>query len=109
MSTAAQIGIPTQTVRSATYQEIYSNHAKLALTPFDIQITLGHTSEQPPGVPVIEDDVVIRLSPQMCKNLSISLSMALKAWESQFGTIILTGKKPEDVVAAVQAMVSKEG
>jgi hypothetical protein len=101
--TSAELGTPTATFRSQNFREVYASHLKMGLTPYDFVITLGHPSEQPPGTAIIEEDVVIRLSPQFCKHLSINLAKAVETWESQFGDIKLPAKKPEDVLAAIQA------
>ena len=84
-----------QFVRSQAYFDVYSNHTKLQITPFDISIIFGRIDEFPGMGNVIEDMGIVRLSPAHFKLLTASLQSTLENWEKLFGEITTIGSEQD--------------
>ena len=59
---------------------------------FDFFITFSKIIEPTTGVNSIEDQCVVRMSPQQFKNIIDYATKALDAWEASFGVIQTTTK-----------------
>jgi hypothetical protein len=102
------LGLPSKIENAADFRELYVNHIQLAMTPFDLLITFGHIYEGTEAQPAVKNDVAIRVSPQTFKTLSVNLAGAIAAWESQFGPISVTNRRPEDVLASLKTFMKKQ-
>jgi hypothetical protein len=83
-------GIAPGVPRSADYKDIYSNNARVGITPWDFTVVFALSKEFTPGTMIAEDQVAVRMSPEQFKVVCNSLSSTLKAWEEVFGNILET-------------------
>jgi hypothetical protein len=89
--------------RSLDFKDIYTNASRVGVTPWDFSITVSLTKDIAPGMPpIIEDQAVLRMSPQHFKIFSKSISDFIAAWEEVFGQVIV-----DDPVTSPKQM--KEG
>ena len=77
-------------IRSAEFRDIYSNNARVGVSPWDISITFALAKEIVPGTIIAEDQAVVRMSPQQFKTFAEAIMTTLQAWEEVFGEIKAT-------------------
>jgi hypothetical protein len=81
-----------KSIRSQEFRDIYCNQARIGASPFDFSITFSKIIEPTAGVNILEDQCVVRMSPQQFKNIIDYATKALDAWEESFGVIQTTTK-----------------
>jgi hypothetical protein len=91
----------SQIEHAPNYQELYCNHLRLAMTPYDLVMTVGHIADKSPNNPVLLEDASIRFSPQQFKVLAMNAMAAISAWEAQFGAIPIKQRTPEEIMSAI--------
>ena len=72
------------TTRSANYQTVYANGAKIGMSPWDLRITFSHSIEGNPGI-VNEEQVTVVMSPQQAKAVLHNWALTIKSYEQMFG------------------------
>lgn len=102
-----RLNVPGLPEKSSDFREYYCNHFRVAITPVDILVIFGHIAEKSADTPVLLEDVAIRFSPQTFKNIAHNFMAAIRAWEGQFGTVQLSNKTPEEVLAAIEAAAAQ--
>jgi hypothetical protein len=86
--------------QSPDFKQVYCNHTRLGMTPYDLVLTCGHIAEKTPNDPIILEDVSIRFSPQTFKFLALTLSSVMAAWEAQWGPVQIRSRTPEEIFTA---------
>jgi Protein of unknown function (DUF3467) len=77
-------------VRSPTFASIYSNNARLGITPWDISMSFSVVEENEAyKVPVLVTQGIVRMSPQHFKAFAAAVAAALTQYEEKFGEIRL--------------------
>ena len=101
--------IPTTTQKSSTYRESYANNSRLALTPVDLVIVFGRVTDTN-NVPVIEDDYLVRMSPQAFKIFAANIASLVATWESQFGEIYISrmSRPPSEIMRSLQTKMAED-
>jgi hypothetical protein len=96
--------VPTKTLRTEKYRESYANNSRLALTPVDMAIIFGRVTEVDKEA-VVEDDYLVRMSPQAIKILAASISHLVTTWESQFGEIDISkmSRHPNEILSSIRS------
>lgn len=87
-----QLANPTQFIRSPEFRDVYSNFVRVGVSPTDINVSFSKLIEPTPGITMIEDQALVRMSPQQFKVFVDQASKMLKAWEDVFGEITHTVK-----------------
>jgi Protein of unknown function (DUF3467) len=78
---------------SGDFKAIYSNAARLGITPWDINIMFFMIQEPAGGgAPTLEDQMLVKMSPQHFKAFGKAMERVLAGYEAQFGTVSV----PED-------------
>jgi hypothetical protein len=90
--TVIDLNVPT--TKTQEFKDIYSNHNRIGVSPVDFNITFSKIVEGALGLSSIEDQVVIRMSPQQFKGFLESASRTMAAWEEVYGKIKETVKTP---------------
>ncbi len=103
MSDEIAVTLQPETTRSPAFISVYSNHSRMAMSPWDITVTFAVTQDLAIGKVTLEDQVALRLSPQHFKALCVSFAKTLKAWESRFGEVKIPPETGQiaDAMAAV--------
>jgi len=57
------------------------------MSPTEIALTLGFLDQSPNGLPFIEENVTIVLTPHHAKTLANALTAAMNIFETQYGAI----------------------
>jgi len=97
----------TQVEQSADFKQVYCNHTRLGMTPYDLVLTCGHIVDKSSNNPIVSEDVSIRFSPQSFKLLALNLNAAIAAWEAQWGTIQIRQRTAEEIVTALHESAQK--
>jgi hypothetical protein len=86
------------------HQEIYTNTARIGVSPWDIRIMFGHVIEPIPNKPQVGQDLVtIVMSPQLAKILMGQWAKSIASYEAAYGEI-------PDLTSILQAAAAnKEG
>jgi hypothetical protein len=103
----AELNLPQTVGKADNFKELYCNHTRLSMTPFDLVMTFGHIFEKSSNTASIMEDVAIRVSPQTFKFLAQNFAAAMATWESQFGAVTVQNKPPEEVLAAIKAAAER--
>lgn len=82
---------------------LYVNQTEFAITPWDIQIQLGHVHGEGSGL-VIEQVATVTMSPQHAKAFAIALATNVREWEKSNSEIMLS----ETIIARAGAVSSKQ-
>lgn len=75
------------TVRSESFRNIYSNTAKIGISPWDLRITYGNLIEGAPNEATNEELVTVVMSPQYAKQVAKQWQQILAQYEAAFGAI----------------------
>ncbi len=75
-----------QVVRVPQFQDTYSNHLNMSLTPYDAAITFSRMSSFG-GNSFVEELATIRVSPQQLAVMARLLSRATEAWQAEYGQV----------------------
>lgn len=75
-------------VKAADYRKIYANQIQIALTPFDVQISLAQSSAVG-AIGVNEIQATVFLAPGEAKALAFLLTKIVGDYERQIGPISL--------------------
>lgn len=95
--------LTTESKKSEKFVDVYSNNTKLSLTYVDFSVTFGRVIEA--GVSsIVEEDVLVRMSPRAFKMLITNAASMIKGWEAQCGEISLNGAStpPEELARKLQ-------
>ena len=94
--------ITAQPVKSPDFKIVYSNATRMGAGPYDIQIMFGSIRERTgPDDQVVEEQVMVMMSPQHAKAMLNSLRITVETYESNFGSI------PDAAAAAATAVAKK--
>jgi hypothetical protein len=78
---------PQQFVRTAEFKDVYSNFVRLGVSGSDINVVFGKIIEPAAGINVIEDQVMVRMSPHQFKTFLDQATKTFNAWEEVFGEV----------------------
>jgi hypothetical protein len=87
---APQAVQPVGVTRSTDFKDVYANQSRLGVSPFDFTMTFGRIIDQSIGRTTVEDQAVIRMSPQQFKSFIDAANKTLSSWEEIFGIIPIT-------------------
>ena len=77
-------------VRSPAFTSIYSNNARLGITPWDVSMSFSLVEEDEASkVPVIVTQGTVRMSPQHFKAFAVAAANTMAQYEDKFGEIKL--------------------
>lgn len=88
-----------ETKRSETYQNIYSNTARVGYTQWDFGIAFSLIEDTGPNKhPIIVEYASVRMSPQHFKAFIRALQTTLSAYETEHGEVLMPRepKQPSD-------------
>jgi len=93
----------TAGTRSAEFKDVYSNVSRVSVSPWDFSVTFSLTKELMPNVqPIVEDQVIVRMSPSQFKTVTQSMLNTLMAWEEVFGPVSMNNALfPQDKIKAI--------
>lgn len=94
-SSDPQLTTVANMVRSPDYKDLYSNYTRVGVSPSDLNIVFSRIGETSNNQPLIEDLVMVRMSPQQFKVFVDHVVKTMTAWESVFGEVAVTSK-PQD-------------
>jgi len=105
--------VRTAPTRSPEFKDVYSNHSRINVSPFDFSMVYSKIVEHAPGLNAIEDQVVVRMSPQQFKIFVQTATNMLKSWEDVFGDIKSNVKsadpaKIKDSIVKLKEAVDKQ-
>lgn len=86
--------------------DVYANQIRLGATLADFTIIFGLTYDIGGGDVVNRDRVVVRLSPQTLKTLSLQIDAALGAYEAAVGQVPVPERVLTQLAATKEAMVA---
>jgi hypothetical protein len=75
--------------RAADFRDVYSNQARLTITPSDFNLIFSRANDRGPGLLMLEDLISVRLAPLTAKTISLHLQAVIEAFESAMGTILM--------------------
>ena len=78
------------------YKTLYVNASRMAVSPWDIRITLGQIVEHTPNGQINEDHVTLFMAPAQAKAFLHAFTITIQKYESMFGEInVYTAKIDE--------------
>jgi len=109
---ADQVPVPsmktaTSIQRAADFQELYANHVRVNLTPYDMAIVFGRIVEREGAVSAVDEQIAVRLSPQTFKAVTISLHKILAAYEAQFGVVSSSIKNADEMLESLKSAITQ--
>ena len=90
--TAALSGVVSQpsipSIKAADFKVVYCNALRMGAGPYDVQFMFGMIQERNgPEDQVVEEQVMVIVSPQHARALMNSLRITLETYENNFGPI----------------------
>jgi hypothetical protein len=76
-----------ETVRSPDFKMVYANNVNLTGSAWDIRMTFGELFTDIFGKTLLEQRVMVTVSPQMAKVMAFTINSAVKNYEAQIGEI----------------------
>jgi hypothetical protein len=85
----AQATFAPQVMHSESYRNIYCNNIRIGISQWDLSIGVGQIMENKDGTSTIQEEAMVKFSPQFFKTFVYSVATALENWEATFGEISL--------------------
>lgn len=74
-------------VNSADFKSYYCNNMRISFTSSDISLICGLLIPSDENIALVEDQFIMRVSPQTLKLMASSLNTAINGWEEAFGKL----------------------